>query len=210
MQKNDTVTRIYQSGIMAIVRSTDNDRVGDIAEACLQGGIDVVEMSYTLPTAGSMIRVLSAKYHTKVLIGAGTVLDSQTARIAILNGAKFIISPIFNKEVALICNLYQIPYCPGCSSMTEMVTALEYGASFIKIFPNAEFFGPKYLKTIKVPIPNMPILSSGGVSRENAKEWFENGASCLGVGSLLTIGGPDHIYNNAKFLRGVVDRFRKS
>lgn len=208
MQKNETITRIYKSGIMAIVRSNDENRVLDIADSCLSGGVDVLEMSYTLPTAGSMIETLHEKYGEKILVGAGTVLDGQTARLAILSGARFIISPSFNKEVAFLCNLYQIPYCPGCSSVTEMITALKYGASYIKIFPNASFFGPNYLKALKVPIPNMPLLSSGGVSRENAKEWYENGADCLGVGGLLTKGKKDDIYQNANFLRKIADLYR--
>lgn len=141
-------------------------------------------------------------------MGAGTVLDSETARSAILSKAEFIIAPTMNKEVALLANRYQVPYMPGCVSMTEMIEALAYGASFVKIFPVAEYFGPSFIKTIKTPTPFVPLLSSGGVKLDNAKEWLETGVEILGVGSLLTKGTYDEIVNNAKKLTKVRDEVR--
>ncbi len=184
------------------------ERGTEIAQACLDGGVDVLEISYTLDNAGEIISGLSKEFGDKILIGAGTVLDSETARLAILSGAKFVIAPNFNKQVALLCNRYQIAYAPGCSTLSEMVEAMEYGASYVKVFPIANYFGPSIVKTIKTPIPNMPVLSSGGVTLDNVKEWFQNGADSVGVGTLLTKGSYKEIKENAQVLRNAVTGVR--
>ncbi|MDO4926680.1 MAG: ketohydroxyglutarate aldolase [Turicibacter sp.] len=209
MYKAEITQRIKNTGVMAIVRVNNNKRGDEIAQGCLDGGVDVLEISYTLPTAGKTIEHLSEKFGDQLLVGAGTVLDSETARLAILSGAKFIIAPTFNKEVAILCNRYQVPYMPGCTTVTEMVEAMEYGAAFIKLFPIANFFGPEIAKVIKTPIPNMPILTSGGVTVENAKQWIKNGADCLGVGTLLTKGTVEEISENASKLRAAIVEARE-
>lgn len=208
MLKTKTVLRIRDTGIMAIVRVENMERGREIAQACLDGGVDVLEISYTLDNAGEIISGLSKEFGDKILIGAGTVLDSETARLAILSGAKFVIAPNFNKQVALLCNRYQIAYAPGCSTLSEMVEAMEYGASYVKVFPIANYFGPSIVKTIKTPIPNMPVLSSGGVTLDNVKEWFQNGADSVGVGTLLTKGSYEEIKENAQVLRNAVNAVR--
>lgn len=210
MYKAEITQRIKDTGIMAIVRVDNNTRADEIAQGCLDGGVDVLEISYTLPTAGRRIEYLNEKFGDQLLVGAGTVLDTETARLAILSGAKFVIAPTFNKEVALLCNRYQVPYMPGCTSVTEMVEAMEYGAAFIKLFPIANFFGPEIAKVVKTPIPNMPILTSGGVTVGNAKEWIKNGADCLGVGTLLTKGSSLEIKENAMQLRNAILEARES
>ena len=131
MQKNDIVSKIATTRIMTVVRINSLQRGREIVEGCLEGGVDVMEISYTNPEAGEYIKEISKEY-PEMNIGAGTVLDSETARMAITSGAKFIIAPNFSKDVALLCNRYQIPYAPGCTSYSEMIEALEYGASFIK------------------------------------------------------------------------------
>lgn len=208
MQRMNTVKKIYNTGAMAILRVDIIKRAEEIAEGCLDGGIYVLEISYTNNNAGEVINKLNDKFDDDLLIGAGTVLDSETARHAILSGAKFIIAPSFDEGVARICNKYQIPYAPGCSDYTTMIRALEFGADFIKLFPVARFFGPSFIKELKTPVPNMPILTSGGVTLENASEWFENGADVVGVGSLLTKGSKKEISNNAKQLIQIIKESR--
>ena len=199
MQKNDIVSKIATTRIMTVVRINSLQRGREIVEGCLEGGVDVMEISYTNPEAGEYIKELSKEY-PEMNIGAGTVLDSETARMAITSGAKFIIAPNFSKDVAHLCNRYQIPYAPGCTSYSEMVEALEYGASFIKCFPISNFYGPEMVKVLKTPLPFMPILVSGGINLKNIDEWLDNGADCLAIGSLLTKGTKEEIAENAKLV----------
>lgn len=205
MQKNEIVSKIAKTKVMAVVRINSLERGCEIVEGCLAGGVDVMEVSYTSPEASDYIKQLSEKY-PDMLVGAGTVLDSETARMAITAGAKFIIAPNFSKDVALLCNRYQIPYCPGCTSYSEMVTGLEYGASFIKCFPISNFYGPEMAKVLKTPLPFMPILVSGGINLNNIEEWLKNGADCLAIGSLLTKGTREEIAENAKKIMEFVNK----
>lgn len=145
-----------------------------------------------------------------MLVGAGTVLDGETARLAILSGAKFIIAPNFSKEVAKVSNRYQIPYAPGCTTITEMVEALEAGAAFIKAYPISNFYGPSLVSVIKTPIPNTPILASGGANLDNLEVWLENGVDAVGFGGLLTKGTKEHIAENAKKIREIIMNKRKN
>lgn len=210
MFKTDIVNRISLTGAMAIVRAKTVERSIEIAEGCLKGGIDVLEISYTLPNAGHVISALNNKFGNKLLVGAGTVLDTETARLAILSGAKFIIAPNFSREVAKTSNRYQIPYAPGCTTVTEMIQALEAGASFIKAFPISNFYGPSLTLVLKTPIPNMPILASGGVNFDNLEEWIKNGTDCIAFGSLLTKGSKDDIAANARKIREAIVNHRKN
>ncbi|GFP75638.1 ketohydroxyglutarate aldolase [Clostridium fungisolvens] len=210
MFRADIVNRIEATGVMAIVRTETIERGIEIAEGCLEGGVDVLEISYTLPNAGEVIKALNESIGDKVLIGAGTVLDGETARLAILAGAKFIIAPNFSKEVAKVTNRYQIPYAPGCSTVTEMVEALEAGASFIKAFPISNFYGPSLVSVIKTPIPQMPILASGGITLDNLAQWISEGVDSVGIGGLLTKGSKLQISENAKKIREIIDNTRKN
>ena len=208
MQKNNIINKIEKTRAMAVVRINSLERGIEITEGCLEGGIDVMEISYTSNNATEYIRYISANFKD-MLVGAGTVIDSETARMAIDAGAKFVIAPNFSKEVALLCNRYQIPYCPGCTSYSEMVEAMEYGAAFIKCFPISNFYGPELVKTLKTPLPYMPILVSGGVTLENINLWLENGADCLAMGSLLTKGTKKDIAENAKKIMEHVNKASK-
>lgn len=208
--KAKTILQIQQTGIMAIVRVETIERGIEIAQACLDGGINVLEISYTNNNAGDVIFKLKEKFGDNLVIGAGTVLDSVTARLAILNGAEFIISPSFDAGVQKIANLYQIPYAPGCTSYTEAVVALENGASFIKAFPISSFYGSDLISTFKVPFPKMPILSSGGANLDNLHKWVEAGTNCIGIGSLLTKGNATQITENARKLKSILDETRKN
>lgn len=209
MQMTNILTRIDQTKIMAIVRVETESRASEIAEGCLKGGIDCLEISYTLPNAGEIISYLSHKYGESLLVGAGTVIDATTARLAILSGAKFIIAPNFQPDIAKVCNRYQIPYMPGCSTYSEMVTALEHGASMIKAFPISNFYGVNLIKNFKTPLPYMPIMVSGGVTLENISDWLSAGADCVGVGGLLTKGTSSDITNNALKLKAAVVNSQK-
>ncbi len=204
MNKEEIVQRIRTTGIMAIVRVETAERAFEIADGCLAGGVDVLEVSYTNSNAGDVIRALREKYKDTLLVGAGTVLDPTTARLAIMDGAQFIIAPTFDREVQEMSNLYQIPYAPGCTTYTEMIDALKAGASFIKAFPISNYYGPDLSKVFKVPFPKMPILASGGATLDNLGTWIENGTDCVGIGGLLTKGSSADIADNARKLRDIV------
>lgn len=209
MFKADIINRMEACGAMAIVRVETIERGKEIARGCLKGGIDVMEISYTLPNAGEVIHALQEAFGDQILVGAGTVLDAQTCRMAILSGAKFIIAPTFDKEVAVMCNRYQIPYAPGCTTVTEMVQALEMGASFIKAFPISNFYGPQLANIIKTPIPEMPLMASGGANLNNLESWLEAGISCVGFGGLLTKGSEETIAQNAAAIRRIIQKQRR-
>ena len=194
---------------MGIVRVETIERGIEIAQGCIDGGVDVLEISYTNNNAGEVIRALKEKFADQLLVGAGTVLDPTTARLAIMDGAEFIIAPTFNKEVQEMANLYQIPYAPGCTTLTEALQALEAGAAFIKAFPISNFYGPQLAKIIKTPVPEMPLMASGGASLDNLQEWLRNGISCVGFGGLLTKGTQAEIAKNAEKIRSIIDTYRK-
>lgn len=208
MQKVEITKKIAETGAMAIVRVETIERGIEIAQGCLDGGVNILEISYTLPNAGDVIQALRNKFPDELIIGAGTVLDSETARHAILHGAQFVIAPTLSKEVATLCNRYQIPYMPGCTSLSEMVEGLEMGAAFIKAFPISDFYGPNLIKVCKTPIPQMPMLASGGITLENLHEYIEHGCECCGFGSLLTKGTRQQIAEHAKQIIHIIQTTR--
>jgi 2-dehydro-3-deoxyphosphogluconate aldolase/(4S)-4-hydroxy-2-oxoglutarate aldolase len=186
MVKHDVIGKIHQVGVVAVIRAKSSDEATNIAKACLKGGISAIEITFTVPNAEEVIKDLkNNKDLNDLLLGAGTVLDAETARIAILAGANYIVSPGFNLETAKLCNRYQIPYMPGCLTITEMITAMEAGVDIIKLFPGSAF-GPDYIKAVKGPLPQVNIMPTGGVSLSNVSEWIKNGVFAIGVGSDLT------------------------
>lgn len=204
MKKLEILNKIVDEKIMAVVRVETIERAREIVSGCLAGGVSCLEISFTNENAGEIIEQLNKEYGTQLMLGAGTVLDSETARFAILKGAKFIIAPTFSTEVCRLCNRYQIPYFPGCSTMNEAMGALEAGADMIKVFPLASILGPSLIQAMKVPVPHLPIMASGGINQTNIKDWIQAGANCLGIGSLLTSGTQEEIQKNAENLvRGV-------
>lgn len=207
MKKLDRMNRIIDSGALAVVRA-ETDRVVEIAEGIVKGGVDVMEVSYTISSAPESIRVLQKKFGSKLLVGAGTILDGPTAKDAISNGADFIYSPIFDKNVAILCNQYQIPYAPGCTSVTEAIEALRAGATFVKIFPYGGIVGPDLIKTMKTPIPYLPLIESGGVNADNITKWLDAGVDVVGIGGALSKGSVDEIANSAAIFRKKIDEFR--
>lgn len=208
LQKAHVTHKIYDCGAMVVARVETIERGKEIARGCLSGGVDVIEISYTLPNAGEVIAALRSEFGEQITVGAGTVLDSETARDAILKGAEFIIAPTLSEDVATICNRYQIPYAPGCATVTEAVHALELGAAFIKCFPISDFYGPKLVSVFKTPIPTMPILASGGINLDNLADYVQRGADCCGLGGLLTKGSESEIALNASQVRKIIDENR--
>src|SRR5437868_992509 len=188
MLKLKVLGKVIESGLVAIVRTNRSDQAARIADACAQGGAAAIEITFTVPGASAVIEDLAKKYPAgEILIGAGTVLDPETARLAILAGAQYIVSPSLNPETARLCNRYQIPYMPGAGTMREIVEAMEYGADIIKLFPG-ETLGPAFVKAAKGPLPQASLMPTGGVSIENVAEWIKAGAIAVGVGGGLTRG----------------------
>ena len=197
MKKYEVVQRIEKVGVIAVVRAENSEKAKKIALACMEGGIDSIEITFTVPGAQRVIEDLSNEYGGKLLIGAGTVLDSETARIAILAGANYIVSPAFDLETAKLCNRYQVPYMPGCMTIKEMITAMEAGADVLKIFPGS-VFGPDFIKAVKGPLPQAIMMPTGGVTIDNVDKWIKNGCIAVGVGGSLTSGSSEDITKSAR------------
>ncbi len=196
MDKEQVLTRIKDVGVVAVVRAENSDQAKRITDACIEGGIAAIEMTFTVPGAHKVIEDLAKTYTSdQIILGAGTVMDPETARVAILSGAEYIVSPYLNLNTIKLCNRYRLPCMPGVMSITEAVTAMEAGADIIKLFPG-EAFGPKMIKAIKGPIPYAKIMPTGGVSVDNVDEWIKNGASAVGVGGALTAGAKTGDYKS--------------
>ncbi|MBM7541586.1 bifunctional 2-keto-4-hydroxyglutarate aldolase/2-keto-3-deoxy-6-phosphogluconate aldolase [Amphibacillus cookii] len=186
MKKYQILSKLMEDKLVAVVRGDSAQEAEQIAEACFAGGVKAIELTFTLNDAADVIKKLAATYSdSDMLIGAGTVLDAETARIAILAGAQFIVSPGFDQDTAVLCHTYHIPYLPGCMTLTEMQTAVRAGIDLIKLFPG-ELAGPSYIKSVKGPLPDLQIMPTGGVDLNNLLDWFENGAVAVGIGSNLT------------------------
>ncbi len=194
MLKLKVLGKVIESGLVAIVRTNSADQAARIAEACARGGVAAIEITFTVPGATAVIEALAKQYASgEILIGAGTVLDPETARIAILAGAQYIVSPSVSPETARLCNRYQIPYMPGAGTMREIVDAMECGADIVKLFPG-ETLGPAFVKAVKGPLPQASLMPTGGVSVENVAEWIKAGAVAVGVGGSLTAGAQSGNY----------------
>lgn len=182
------VGKIIEAGLVAIVRAESAEQAECITKACAAGGVAALEVTFTVPEAADVIsRVAGAAQAQGILLGAGTVLDPETARAAILAGAQFIVSPSVNPETARLCNRYQVPYMPGTATMREIIEAMECGADIVKLFPG-ELFGPSFVRATKGPLPQASLMPTGGVSLENVEEWIEAGSVAVGVGGSLTAG----------------------
>lgn len=188
MSKVEDLKRVEETGIVAVVRAENAEKALKITEAVKKGGIDAIEITMTVPGAIDVIKQITDEYsRDEILIGAGSVLDAETARACILAGAEYIVSPSLDKETIAMCNRYQKAVMPGAMSVTEVVKAMKYGADIVKIFP-ATLFGPKIIKAIKGPLPQAPLMPTGGVSLDNVKDWIKAGSLAVGVGSSLSKG----------------------
>jgi len=187
MNKQNILAKIKSTGLVAVVRAENAEQAIKITDACMAGGIAAIEITFTVPFADEVIRALAKKYADKIILGAGTVLDPETARVAILAGAQYIVSPYLNKATIELCNRYQVPCMPGAMTFKEIGECLEAGADIVKIFPG-ELFGPAIIKAAKGPLPHAQLMPTGGVSLENVSEWLAAGAVAVGVGGNLTAG----------------------
>lgn len=184
--KRDIIEQLEKNYLFAVIRGKSFQDAFEIAKASYEGGIKNIEVTFTTPNADKTIEKLSEYFgDTDMVIGAGTVMDDITARIAILAGAKFIVSPNFSPSVSEICNRYTIPYLPGCGTVTEIANAMATGVEIAKIFPGG-ILGAGFIKDVHGPIPNIELMPSGGVNLENMDTWVNNGAWAVGIGSALT------------------------
>ena len=184
MTKTEKLDLIRQTGVIAIMRAQDSDQLIAAADAIQAGGVRAIEVTMNTPGALRVIEEASKRYGEEVLFGAGTVLDAETARAAILAGADFVVSPSLNLDMLAMCNRYSIPLTPGCYTPTEMLKAWEAGADMVKLFP-ASVGGPSLIKAILAPLPQLEIVPVGGVNLDTAGDFIRNGAAALGVGSDL-------------------------
>lgn len=188
LSRQAVVQKISAAGLVAVVRAESSEQAAKIADACIQGGVAAIEITFTVPGAADTIKDLCHTYKSgEIIIGAGTVLDPETARIAILAGAQYVVSPSINFETIKLCNRYQIPIMPGCGTIKEIVEAMEAGADVIKVFPG-ETLGPTFVKAVKGPLPQAPLMPTGGVSLDNVADWIKAGCVAVGVGGNLTAG----------------------
>ena len=187
MSKIEVLHKIVTSGVVAVIRAENPEQAARIADACALGGITALENTFTVPGAAGVIEHLAKKCSPEILLGAGTVLDPETARVAILAGAHFVVSPALNPETARLCNRYQVPYMPGAATVGEVIAAMECGADIVKVFPG-EILGPAFVKAVKGPLPQAQLMPTGGVNLENVAQWINAGAVAIGVGGNLTAG----------------------
>lgn len=195
MDKQTVIQRIKSDGIVAVVRAENADEAKKITEACMKGGVNAIELTFTVPKAHKVIDELSDYYkNDEIILGAGTVLDSQTARTAILSGAQYIVSPYYDEDTIRLCNRYAIPCMPGCMTIHDVIHSLEMGCDIIKLFPG-DAFGPGMVKAIKGPVPQANIMPTGGVDADNVGEWIRAGVVAVGAGSSLTKGAKTGDFN---------------
>jgi 2-dehydro-3-deoxyphosphogluconate aldolase/(4S)-4-hydroxy-2-oxoglutarate aldolase len=188
LPKYVVLQKIVESGLVAVIRAESAAQANSMTDACIHGGVAAIEMTFTVPGAAEVIRELADTYHSgEIIIGAGTVLDPETARIAILAGAQYVVSPCLNIETVKLCNRYQVPCMPGAGSTKEIVEAMEAGADIVKVFPG-ETLGPGFVKAVRGPLPQASLMPTGGVSLDNTGQWIEAGCVAVGVGGNLTAG----------------------
>lgn len=184
MNKHEKLNLIHQSGVIAIMRANSSAQLLAAADAIRQGGVRAIEVTMTTPGALDIIAEATQRYGAEVLFGAGTVLDAETARAAIMAGAGFVVAPTLKPEVIAMCNRYGIPVAPGCYTPTEMQIAWEAGADLIKLFP-ADVGGPGLIKSLLAPLPQLNIVPVGGVNLATTAEFIRQGAFAVGAGSSL-------------------------
>lgn len=212
MSKSETLQRIREIRVIPVLRARKQEDAIAIAHAIKQGGVPVLEITMTVPGAIDVIRQLTATFGNQVLVGAGTVLDAETARACILAGAEFIVSPALKISTIEMCQRYSISVFPGALTPTEVLTAWEAGADAVKVFPCGSVGGAKYLKSLKAPLPQIELIPTGGVSLSTAAEFLSAGAFALGVGADLIDSdaiGPEKMNTITENARKYVEVVRK-
>ena len=183
--RKDATAAIERAGIVAVIRIKDPGKLQAVVDAISEGGIRALEVTMTVPGAIELIAGLAAKMPHGFLLGAGTVLDAETAIKVIDAGARFIVSPVFRRDVIDACHSRDVAVTPGCFTPTEILDAWDAGADIVKVFP-ATALGPGYIKDVRAPLPHVKLMPTGGVTLDNAGEWITAGAVAVGVGSALT------------------------
>lgn len=184
MSRHEDLQTVLDQGIVAIIRASSGEQLVDVAEALYEGGISVLEVTFTVPNVLEILAAVRKRLGKKVLLGAGTVLDPETCRAAILAGAEFVVAPVVNLDVIRLCHRYDKLIMPGALTPTEVLTAWEAGADVIKIFP-ADIGGPGYLKSLRGPLPQVRMLPTGGVNLDTCADFLNAGACAVGLGSAL-------------------------
>jgi 2-dehydro-3-deoxyphosphogluconate aldolase/(4S)-4-hydroxy-2-oxoglutarate aldolase len=213
MSKAEVLKSLREIGLVPVLRAESVDKALALAEAIAAGGVTVLEVTMTVPGAIQVMRTLAEK-RPDILIGAGTVLDAETARMCILEGAKFVVSPALNLQTIEMCHRYSIAVLPGALTPTEIVTAWQAGADVVKVFPASAMGGAKYLTALKGPLPHIDMIPTGGVSQSTAAEFLAAGAFALGVGSdlvdakAMAAGKPEVVTESAKKYLAIVKEHR--
>jgi len=185
LKKYKILNQLHENYLVAVVRGNDEDETKKIVDEIIEGGFKNIEITFTVPNAEEVINQVHKQYGDDIVLGAGTVLDAATAQIAINKGAQYIVSPHLDTNISKLCNVYSVPYLPGCSSATEIIVALRYGSDLIKLFPGGQL-GAGFIKDIKGPVPNVELMPSGGVNLDNISDWIEKGSFAVGIGGDLT------------------------
>ena len=211
MKRQEVLKRITDAGVVAVVRGDSKEEALKIVEAVAKGGIKIMELTMTVPNPVDVIKEVAEKYKgTDIVVGAGTVLDSETARACILAGAEFIVSPSLDIDTLKLCNRYKIAVMPGVMTVKDAITAMEYGVDVVKVFP-ANLYGPSVIKSFKGPLPQGDFMPTGGVTVANIHEWVEAGAVAVGTGGDLTKGAKTGDFDLVeKTAREFVEAYRKA
>jgi 2-dehydro-3-deoxyphosphogluconate aldolase / (4S)-4-hydroxy-2-oxoglutarate aldolase len=216
MNKQEIVNQIESLGLLPVVRASSADEAMQVIEAIKAGGVNVLEITMTVPGAVKVIEKVVDKYGSDVLVGAGTVLDPETARACLLAGAQFIVSPALNLDTIALCHRYSAPIVPGVLTPTEVITAWSAGVDFVKVFPCGSVGGASYVKNLKGPFPQINIIPTGGVNLKTAADFIKAGASALGVGTDLVDvkaireGNAQMVTDRAKQFTDIVREARSS
>jgi 2-dehydro-3-deoxyphosphogluconate aldolase/(4S)-4-hydroxy-2-oxoglutarate aldolase len=185
MNKHDVLATIREVGIVPVIRAESAEAAGRAIDAIRAGGVPILEITMTVPGAVGLIEDIARKYGNDAVVGAGTVLDPETARACILAGARFIVSPSLNLETIACCRRYGVAVLPGALTPTEVVAAWQAGADMVKVFPAGALGGASYIKALKAPLPQIDLVPTGGVSLKTAADFIKAGATALGVGADL-------------------------
>lgn len=181
----EALAKILEEGVVPVIRVSSADEAMGVAQALKEGGISVIEVTMTVPGAMEVIQQVSQRFKDQVILGAGTVLDPETARLALINGARFLVTPSLNLETIKMSNRYSAVVIPGALTPTEILTAWEAGADLVKVFPIGQVGGPAYIRAVKAPLPHIPLVPTGGVNLQNAGEFIKAGAAAIAAGGEL-------------------------
>lgn len=185
MEKREILNRMIDEGLIPVIRVTSAQEAIDVADAIKEGGVTLIEITMSVPGAIDTIKELTRKYKDEIIMGAGTILDPETARAALLAGARFIVTPTLNLDVIQIAHRYSAVVVPGAMTPTEILTAWNAGADMVKVFPAAQLGGPEYIKALRGPLPQILYVPTGGVNLQNADAFIKAGAAALGAGGEL-------------------------